>query len=67
MIFETKRLYLREMTESDYPALCRMLKDDEVMYAYNGAFDDEMARAWLEKQLSRYREFGFGLWLSETV
>ena len=55
------------MTESDYPALCRMLKDDEVMYAYNGAFDDEMARAWLEKQLSRYREFGFGLWLSETV
>lgn len=62
MILETKRLYLREMTESDYPALCRMLQDDEVMYAYNGAFDDEMARAWLEKQLARYREFGFGLW-----
>ena len=62
MIFETKRLYLREMTESDYPALCRMLQDEEVMYAYNGAFDDEMARAWLEKQLARYREYGFGLW-----
>ena len=32
------------------------------MYAYNGAFDDEETRAWMEKQLRRYREFGFGLW-----
>ena len=34
MILETERLYLREMTEDDFPALCLMLQDPEVMYAY---------------------------------
>ena len=32
-ILETGRLLLREMTEADYPALCRMLQDETVMYA----------------------------------
>ena len=61
-ILETPRLCLREMTWDDYPALCRMLKDPDVMYAYEHAFSDEEARAWMEKQLARYREYGFGLW-----
>ena len=68
-ILETPRLCLREMTWDDYPALCRMLKDPDVMYAYEHAFSDEEARAWMEKQLARYREYGFGLWaviLKET-
>lgn len=62
VILETERLMLREMTEADYPALCRMLRDPEVMYAYGGAFSDGEARAWLERQRRRYREDGFGLW-----
>lgn len=69
MRLETPRLYMREMTESDYPALCKILQDEEVMYAYNGAFQQEETAAWLEKQLARYREYGFGLWavvLKET-
>ena len=32
------------------------------MYAYNGAFSDEETLAWMQKQLRRYREHGFGLW-----
>ena len=32
------------------------------MYAYEGAFTDEEAQGWLERQLERYRELGFGLW-----
>jgi len=62
LILETNRLILREMQQSDYPALCAMLQDDEVMYAYEGAFSDEEAQAWLDMQLRRYAEDGFGLW-----
>lgn len=61
-ILETKRLVLREMEETDYEALCRMLQDPEVMYAYEHAFSDEEAWGWLHNQIRRYREEGFGLW-----
>ena len=64
-ILETKRLILREMTPEDLPALCLMLKDEEVMYAYAHAFSDAEAREWLERQLARYRQYGFGLWAVE--
>lgn len=69
MILDTKRLILREMSQADFPALCKILRDDEVMYAYEGAFTEEEARDWLDRQLMRYQEFGFGLWavvLKET-
>lgn len=69
MIFETERLYLRELNQNDFGALCKILKDDETMYAYEGAFSDQEVQDWLDRQLSRYREYGFGLWavvLKET-
>lgn len=61
-ILETKRLLLRSMDHADRPALCRMLQDPEVMYAYEHAFDEDEVDGWLQKQLWRYREYGFGLW-----
>ena len=69
MILETQRLRLREMRQSDYPALCKILQDAEVMYAYGHAFDDAETQAWLDKQFQRYHENGVGLWaavLKET-
>lgn len=68
-VLETERLYLREMAEADFPALCKMLQDPEVMYAYEHAFPEAEAREWLERQMERYRRYGFGLWaviLKET-
>lgn len=62
MILETERLYLREMTAADYPPLCRILQDEEVMYAYEHAFDDTEVQNWLNRQIERYRHDGFGLW-----
>ena len=62
MILETDRLWLREMGQSDYSALCKILQDGKVMYAYEGAFSDAEAQAWLDKQIGNYKEFGFGLW-----
>lgn len=69
MILETERLYLREMQQSDYNDLCKIMQDEEVMYAYEHAFDDEEVQQWLDNQIRRYREDGFGLWaviLKET-
>ncbi len=68
-ILETKRLYLREMNQDDFDSLCRILKDEEVMYAYEGAFTDQEVLEWLDRQISRYQKWGFGLWaviLKET-
>ncbi len=69
IILETERLYLRELTEADYDSLCKILQDEETMYAYNGAFNDDEVREWLNKMFGRYKEYGFGLWavvLKET-
>lgn len=69
MILETERLYLREMNQRDFVALCKILQDDETMYAYEGAFSNEETQEWLDRQISRYRKWGFGLWaviLKET-
>lgn len=68
---ETERLKLREMTESDLPALAKILQDPEVMYAYEHAFSDEEVREWFDRQVKRYElyEHRYGLWaviLKET-
>lgn len=61
-VLETERLYLREMTKADYADLCDILQDAQTMYAYEHAFSDREAAAWLDKQFERYRNDGFGLW-----
>lgn len=69
MILETERLYLRELEQSDFSALCRILQDEQTMYAYEGAFTDAEVQDWLDRQLARYKKYGFGLWaviLKET-
>lgn len=61
-ILETERLRLRELVPADYDDLCLMLRDAETMYAYEHAFSEAEVREWLQKQLDRYAEYGFGLW-----
>lgn len=69
MILETERLYLREMNQDDFQSLCKILQDEDTMYAYEGAFSDEEVSEWLNRQISRYQKWNFGLWaaiLKET-
>ncbi len=61
-ILETERLYLRKMGPDDFEDLCKILGDEETMYAYEGAFSHEEAREWLDRQMARYEKWGFGLW-----
>ena len=62
MIFETERLYLRELNQTDFKSLCKILRDKEAMYAYEGAFSDIEVHEWLDRQIFHYQKWGFGLW-----
>ena len=62
MMIETERLFLRELTQDDFPALYRVLADSENMKHYPYAFDENRVKNWIERNIERYRTFGFGLW-----
>ena len=34
MVLETDRLYLREMNQNDFHSLCKILQDEDTMYAF---------------------------------
>ena len=68
-MIETKRLQLREMTENDFETLYKVLADSDIMQHYPYAFDEIRVRGWIDRNIERYRIFGFGLWavcLKET-
>lgn len=69
MIIETKRLFLREMTEADFDALYKVLADSDIMQHYPYTFYESRVKNWINKNIERYQIFGFGLWavcLKET-
>lgn len=49
IIYTTERLYTREMTMSDLPALAAIMQDPEAMRAYEGPFSDEEILEWLKR------------------
>lgn len=62
IILETDRLILRKLTNDDKHDLSLILQNKDVMYAYEHALSDEEVDIWLNNQLRRYKEDGFGLW-----
>ena len=62
MELETERLYLREMAPDDFDALYTVLADSDIMQHYPYTFDEARVRNWINKNIERYRAFGFGLW-----
>ena len=69
MKLETNRLILWEMNMDDYDALYAVLADSDIMQHYPYTFDEKSVRGWIDKNMERYRIFGFGLWavcLKET-
>ncbi len=64
IITESSRLILREMTQEDFPLLCAMLQDPEVMYAWERTFSEKEVRDWIDRNQVRYRNCGCGYWLA---
>ena len=62
IILETDRLFLREMNLDDLTALYRVLADPGIMQHYPYSFDEQRVRDWIERNINRYRDNGFGLW-----
>ena len=67
--FRISKAYFLQAFQTDYKALSQILQDEETMYAYEGAFSDKEVQEWLDRQIRRYKKWGFGLWaviLKET-
>lgn len=62
IMIETSRLFLREMGPEDFDALYAVLADSDIMQHYPYTFDEARVRNWINKNIERYRVFGFGLW-----
>jgi RimJ/RimL family protein N-acetyltransferase len=62
MILETARLRLREFTPADADALEAVLGDPMAMRYYPAPFDRKGVEEWIERNLDRYQNEGYGLW-----
>ena len=63
-MIESNRLILRKLTHKDFSELAKMLKDIEVMVAWEHIFSDAQITAWIDDQIKRYREQGIGYLLA---
>ncbi len=61
-IIETDRLFLRQLTLEDTFNLSLVLSDQESMRYYPHAFSNEEVKKWIERNIERYKNDGFGLW-----
>ena len=62
MVLETNRLILREMTLNDQESLLKVFSNPEAMQFYPKPFDRQMTQTWIERNMQRYSQDGFGLW-----
>lgn len=62
MHMETKRLILRPFIPDDAAALHAIFSDPETMRYYPAPFSEEKTRQWIQRNIRRYQEDGFGLW-----
>jgi [ribosomal protein S5]-alanine N-acetyltransferase len=64
-VLETARLRLRELVPADLNFMAEMLADAEVMRYYPKRLTRELSADWIDRQITRYRTDGYGLWLAE--
>jgi [ribosomal protein S5]-alanine N-acetyltransferase len=62
VVIETERLLLRTITHDDFADLFAIWSDAEAMRFYPNTLDEAAMRAWIERNLKRYEEYGHGLY-----
>lgn len=60
-MLETNRLILKKLTKNDLQNLSSMLKNKDVMQAWEHSFSNKEVLNWFENQQNRYKEYGYGL------
>jgi ribosomal-protein-alanine N-acetyltransferase len=61
VILETTRLALRRFRPDDLEAIFAIIGDDVAMQYYPKTFNRSDAAQWIQRNLRRYREHGYGL------
>jgi RimJ/RimL family protein N-acetyltransferase len=61
LVLETERLALRRFRRDDMDAIFAIIGDDVAMQYYPKTFHRSDAVQWIERNLRRYREHGYGL------
>lgn len=56
VMLESERLIFRKITGNDFDDLAVMLRDPEVMTAWEHTFSDEEIQGWIDNQILRYRD-----------
>lgn len=64
IFLETERLYLRKIEKADFDELSIMLKNPNVMYAWEYTFSDKEVWDWIEKNLNFYEKYNLGYFLA---
>lgn len=64
VVAESERLLFRKITDNDFAELCEMLKDAEVMYAWEHAFNDDEVNAWIKKRMALYDIYGYDYFIA---
>lgn len=66
-LFQTERLGIRELVSEDAPDLAKVLCDPASMVYYPRPFTNEEVSGWIERNIRRYRIYGYGLWALESL
>jgi RimJ/RimL family protein N-acetyltransferase len=61
-ILETRRLWMRQMTNDDSAELLAIFGDTEVMRFYPAPFGERQVQDWLDWNQRSYKKHGYGLW-----
>ena len=61
---ESSRLIFRRMSEADFSDVAEMLKNPNVMYAWEYVFDDVDVLGWIKKNREYYKKYGLGYFLA---
>lgn len=61
MVLQTERLRLRRFRRADVGAIYAIIGDDVAMQYYPKTFNPSDAVQWVERNLRRYRDDGYGL------
>lgn len=61
---ESERLIYRRISEQDFDDIAQMLKNPNVMYAWEYSFDDLDVLSWIKKNREYYKKYGLGFFLA---
>ena len=64
IFLETDRLILRQISENDFNDIANILRDIEIMYAWEKSFSDDEVLEWINKNIDRYKRDGYSYFLA---